>query len=144
VKLKLSSRNTVDMSYRAADSEIDVWSPFSKSAVPPSDVVSHPSDAVPFQSDTVDRRSVVVLHAVCRPSDTVTEAVPMWGAGKYVVAGSGLDGAGERLPVGTSFCSSSFVVFDVIECTTTTMWCATSAAILGLSAPSAIKRNAVT
>jgi len=74
------------MAYHTVDTEIDIWSQFPKSAVPPSHMVGRPLDAVPLLSDTVDQRSDAVSDAVCHLSDMVTEIVPMWGAGNYVVA----------------------------------------------------------
>jgi len=60
-----------------------------------SDMVGHASAAVHL-SETADQCLDAVSDMVCHPSDTVTETVPMLGAGNYVVAGLGPYGAGER------------------------------------------------
>jgi len=60
----------------------------------PSDI--HSWSSIRRGPHTVDQPSGAVSDAVFHLLDTVTERVPMWGTGNCKVAGSSLDGAGER------------------------------------------------
>jgi len=62
--------------------------------IPPSDAVGHPSDAFPLLSYTIHQHSGAVSDTAFLSSVTVTETVPMQGAGNYEVAGLGLEGGG--------------------------------------------------